>query len=234
MPWKPTDQTGQSFGCVKVIEFAGYRGGVVRKRPSWLCLCKCGRHRIVLSSNLKSLPDDCHGCARDFHNCELKFWLQVKSRKDSCWEWQGSRNAKRYGLIHALGQQWKAHRLSWRIHFGEIPSGLFVCHKCDNPPCVNPAHLFLGTHQDNMRDMVEKGRRAKSANPRRRSIQTRSERTYVGQANPNGRLTEESAKLIIARLANGEKHTAIAVDFPISHWSVAKIAQGRSWTHLPR
>jgi len=75
----------------------------------------------------------------------------------NCWEWTGS-NDGRYGQATWDGHNIKAHRAIWIITYGEIPDGLWVLHKCDNPKCVNPEHLFLGTHQDNMDDMKAKGR----------------------------------------------------------------------------
>ena len=75
-----------------------------------------------------------------------------------CHEWQRKRNKSNYGLFKYENQWSLAHRVSYILSRGDIPEGLFVCHSCDNPPCVNPDHLWLGTHQDNMDDMVKKGR----------------------------------------------------------------------------
>lgn len=80
---------------------------------------------------------------------------------DACWPWTGSATHLGYGLIRGTGspgKQLMATRVSWELAYGFHPGKLFVCHRCDNPPCVNPSHLFLGTHQDNMDDMVRKGR----------------------------------------------------------------------------
>jgi hypothetical protein len=77
----------------------------------------------------------------------------------ACWIWIGSTDTKGYGQLWKEGTQAQAHRVSWELANGLILGGLFVCHHCDNPPCVNPAHLFLGTNQDNMDDMTAKGRK---------------------------------------------------------------------------
>lgn len=77
-------------------------------------------------------------------------------RQGDCLEFQGSRTAHGYGRIHFAGGPMKAHRFAWLAAFGDIPEGLHVLHHCDNPPCCNPEHLFLGTHQDNMTDMDSK------------------------------------------------------------------------------
>jgi hypothetical protein len=95
---------------------------------------------------------------------ETRFWqfVEVKGEND-CWLWQGSHNGNGYGELsqYALNHTIKpmrAHRLSWEIHNGDIPDGMCVCHHCDTPRCVNPNHLFLGTHKDNMHDASVKGR----------------------------------------------------------------------------
>jgi hypothetical protein len=87
------------------------------------------------------------------------FWARVSDGQssDACWEWPGPRLPQGYGLVRGGGCQY-AHRVAWEYVHGPIPEGMCICHKCDNPPCCNPAHLFLGTRWDNIQDAIAKGR----------------------------------------------------------------------------
>ena len=86
-----------------------------------------------------------------------KFWSKVKIGPD-CWEWTGAHNPEGYGGVYHNGKYVKAHRYAWELTFGVIPDGMCICHRCDNPPCVKPEHLFLGTKRDNLLDSYHKGR----------------------------------------------------------------------------
>lgn len=89
-----------------------------------------------------------------------QFWAGVKKAENGCWEWMGTRLPRGYGRTTIIkgGRQMYTHRLAWELTHGPIPDGLFVCHTCDNPPCCNLDHLWLGTIKDNNQDCTKKGR----------------------------------------------------------------------------
>ncbi len=93
----------------------------------------------------------------NFDTDENRFWARVKKTK-SCWEWTGTKRKGGYGILKSNGKMVVASRFSYELLVIPIPNGLIVCHKCDNPGCVNPTHLFLGTHLTNALDKMQKGR----------------------------------------------------------------------------
>jgi hypothetical protein len=103
------------------------------------------------------------------HSPEMlaKFWARVDKRApDECWPWLGGKHPQGYGRFHYEGKSRPATRVAWEIeHNAPFPDGMFACHSCDNPPCVNPAHLWPGTNSDNIRDAVAKGRHASKPQP---------------------------------------------------------------------
>jgi hypothetical protein len=115
-----------------------------------------------------------------------RFWAKVDVRgPDQCWEWTGSVNEHGYGKLAIKSKVGaKAHRLSWEINCGPIPDGACVLHKCDNPPCVNPSHLFLGTKKDNTHDMRAKGRMVPPP-------------THYGEKHHNSKLSDAERLVVI-------------------------------------
>jgi hypothetical protein len=133
-----------------------------------------------------------------------------------CIEWTGARNNYGYGRIRHAGGLVLTHRLAYELKHGPIPPGMEVCHKCDNPPCVNEDHLCLDTHAGNMADRDSKGR---GNQPK-------------GEKHGNAKLTEASVLEIRRRIATGELQRVIAKDFGISRPVVGQISRGQTWSHL--
>jgi len=131
-----------------------------------------------------------------------------------CHEWQGAIGTKGYGSVTVDGKARMAHRVAYRLHHGGIPKGLHVCHTCDNRKCVNPAHLFAGTSQQNMDDMVTKGRSAR------------------GEKSACGTLTDAIVWAILDARAAGQPPAKIKADFGISGDVYFKIKNGKSWKHV--
>lgn len=148
------------------------------------------------------------------------FWAKVsvpENTDDACWEWQGSLWESGYGIasvvIDGISYQ-RAHRLAFYFATSHHPGEQFVLHKCDNRRCVNPKHLFLGSHADNMADMDAKGRRA------------------VGEAAGHDRLTTSEVIQIKTGLQQGKVQKHLAAEFAVSRSTINAIAKGRMWRHV--
>jgi len=130
-----------------------------------------------------------------------RFWRKVNSTggENACWPWTGAKDSCGYGGVSINYKNHGAHRLAFALSLGEIPKGLCVLHRCDNPSCCNPAHLFLGTHYENIMDKMKKGR---GSRPLRRGQFIR-------------KLTDEDVREIRKRRANGENCSSIASSFGV-------------------
>ena len=150
-----------------------------------------------------------------------------KSTGDGCWLWQGSTDTDGYGRIAYKGKTHKAHRLSWQIHKGQIPDGMDVCHTCDNPPCVNPDHLWLGTDADNMRDRDQKKR---TANGRKiRNTATLTEH----QVRTMRKLWEKDGWGKPGRAPKGSlTYSELGRRFRVTDVQAKNVILHRSWAHL--
>lgn len=151
---------------------------------------------------------------------EIKhFWDRVQ-KTEYCWEWSGCKYSDGYGQIKIGGKKSRTHRVSWILHFNTLPSNLHVLHKCDNPICVNPDHLFLGTQGDNMDDKTRKGRASGGS--------------LKGETNKGGgKLSSDEVQEIRRRYDRGKvKQSDLAIQFQISQVMVSRIILGKSWTHI--
>lgn len=138
---------------------------------------------------------------------------------DECWMWKGGRYNTDYGRFCANARMYLAHRASYEIFVGPIPEGAFILHSCDNPPCVNPAHLRAGDHRENMADMKERGR-AKSP-------------CLAGERHPHARLSEDDVREIRRRYASGkESQQRIADDFGVRQTLISQIVLRQAWRHV--
>lgn len=137
-----------------------------------------------------------------------------------CLLWTARVSGQGYGRLGFGGKNWRAHRLSWTITKGPIPKGLVVCHKCDVPACINPDHLFLGTHLDNMADMSAKHRRLKEAMPRPRNKGT-------------GRIVKLDASRVRQILLDHRKDQEVADDHSVSRRLINLVRKREIWRHVP-
>jgi hypothetical protein len=168
----------------------------------------CGKPLRFINWHSGRLP------RRKRYTVEQRFWNMVR-KTDDCWEWLGATNTFGYGKLNVDHKIVPAHRFSWEIHFGSISDGLWVLHKCDNPPCCNPAHLFLGTCADNHKDMVEK------------------RRSTIGERNPQARLTEALVLRIRAEYRqHGVSHVQLAKKYGVSAGTIDDLLAERTWSHL--
>lgn len=145
---------------------------------------------------------------------EQRFWSKVV-KSETCWIWAANRTSDGYGSFSLRGRQVGAHRVAFVFASGaEIPKGLCVCHRCDNPACVNPEHLFLGSHAENMRDA------------------SRKNRMHPGERNPISKLNSEIVREMRRRWVGGETARSLAAEFGVHHSVVQSAVSGKSWAHV--
>lgn len=149
-----------------------------------------------------------------------RFWPKVAiAGPSACWEWAASLDHHGYGHFKSGVNSWmQAHRYAWILTNGPIPDGMFVCHRCDNRGCCNPAHLFIGTPQDNTSDMMAKRRHRTVARPGIESGRTK--------------LTDADVLSIRRQRAEGVTLRALSVEFGLCSSAISHIGTGRNWKHL--
>jgi len=219
------------------------RWTVVQRAPGrdrYLCRCACGTEKKVRGSSLTGGDTTSCGCfAREASRARrtdlaTRFWSRVNRRgPDECWPFLGKVNAGGgHGMFHecvrqpnGTYRQLLAHRVAYQLHHGADPGERCVCHRCDNPPCCNPAHLFLGTNKDNVHDARAKGRMC------------------VGEANGHATLTAAQVAEIRAALASAPRSSGgarlawgvldeLAKRYGVSRHAISDIHNGRSWSPM--
>jgi hypothetical protein len=147
---------------------------------------------------------------------EMRFWDKVRIG-DGCWEWTAHAHISGYGIFRVGRKLEKASRFSWSLANGPIPRGMLVLHRCDNPSCVRPGHLFLGTHQDNADDKMAKGRHV----------------VVRGEKHHEAKLSSNDVLEIRRRHGLGETQTKLGREFGVTQAMVSEIVLRKSWRHLP-
>lgn len=212
---KIKNQIGRVSGCLTVVSFSH----VINGTPYWICLCECGHRPVIRSECLtKSGRSHCEKCkvslTRPTYRQKTKERLLrgVKKTPNGCWEWVKGFDSNGYGNITVECKTQRVHIISYQLFVGLIPSGMCVCHTCDNPPCCNPDHLFLGTHRDNMNDMTKKGRR------------------ISGEKSTNSKLTQKQVNEI--RKTYDPAQTTfrkMAENYNVTADTISRIVRGLSW-----
>jgi hypothetical protein len=166
-----------------------------------------------------------------------RFWSRVDKQGPihpvcgQCWSWTSRQNEDGYGSMRVNGKETRVHRVSWEIHNGPIPGGLHVLHRCDNPSCVNPAHLFLGTHNDNMADMYAKQRR-QAARGERNGSRTKPERCPRGERQGLAVLTAESVLKIRDQYNHGASLAELGRTYGVDRSTISAVVTRETWKHV--
>lgn len=197
------------FGLLFVKKYLGNR--------YYECICDCGKTKIVAGGNLIRGHVTSCGCLRSInrknYDADMKNKLLAKIKYiNDCWEWQGSLHRQGYGHFPYKRKILLAHRVSWNLFNGYIPENIKVCHKCDNPKCINPEHLFLGSQKENVDDMFQKKRK-----------------DHQGEKHPRAKLTKEKVLEIRQMIEKGISQEIICKKYNITNGHVGSIKHRRTW-----
>lgn len=205
---KHPDQQYCSLAC------SNRRNALAQRLPPKVCE-QCGETFTSLKSKARYCSLRCAGKAsnanRVWKNPADRFWESV-SKTDGCWIWTGLLSTQGYGIFSIKSKHIIAPRYSWALHFGPILDDSHVLHRCDNPACVRPDHLFLGTHQENMQDMVSKGRH------------------HHGEKHRSHKLSEFAVQEI---RSSKMTHAELARFWCVNQSVISRIRARKAWKHIP-
>jgi hypothetical protein len=220
MAKKIKDLSGLIVNNLQVLEYAGKSNGT-RPRCKWKCRCSCGNYTIVSTDTLTAGTTKSCGCS--ITPSKEKYIIKLQNRllkycekTDSCWNWKGGFLRHGYGNTSINDKTIAAHRASWIAWKGDIPKGIQVLHRCDNPKCINPDHLFLGTQKDNMQDMLKKNR----------------DNYAKGETSGTALLTNKQV-LEIRKFKGKKSSYKICDEFGVVASTIRAIWNDRTWKHLP-
>lgn len=219
------DLTNQKFGRWTVLHRAEKPLSSSQTGAYWMCVCECGTNRVKRGADLVKSGGSC-GCLKSEINSKTmkkmqmdkhgsisdRFHSRYKKTDNGCWTWIAHTDKDGYGILPTNSASIRAHRFSYELYIGVIPEELVVCHKCDNPSCVNPEHLFIGTVKDNCQDMLSKGRDK-----------------MVGSKNNKAKLNENDIKNI---RNSTESYQSIAIEYNVSISTIKRIRSGKNWSHV--
>lgn len=217
--------------------------------PYGYCQCGCGQKTTLASRVYKARNLVKGQPSRYLRGHQLKsplsptsqFWDNVDKSggDDACWLWTKRKDRDGYGALMLGKKHMIAHRMAYQLVYGDIPAGLEVCHNCpggDNPSCVNPAHLWLGTHKENMVDKERKGRgnHGNYSTNNQNGMQKYPEKVARGSAHPGSKLTESDVVTIRSKFTNGDNtQLELQREFKVSKVTIYRIINRIGWKHVP-